>query len=262
MFFAEEAEEGSLNIKITPSDDDEQSMIEAAKFLVDAFWLDARHVVTQPAEGDGIVVSSSVSEEAKRSLYQEQASDLMDKYGERMGKRLLDSCVLKAVNTNTGDILGLICVSALLFDSTTKILIPYEDSEQLLKAAVAGLGPKDRRQYKDASAEEIASNLLGDRDLKAVCCISNLAVLPTARKLGIATQLCDEAERIASVEWGYEVIVLKVEADNTKARNLYERKLNYEVKSTEPSATAYRVDTEEGRFVESEADTLILLKNI
>jgi GNAT superfamily N-acetyltransferase len=254
MFIAEEeAEEGGIILEITTSNEDEQSITKAASFLVDAFWLDARHVVAQ---------SSRVSEEAKRSLYQEQASDLIDKYGERMGKRLLDSCLLAAIDKNSGNILGLLCVSTLLLDTRNEQLIPYEDSEELLKAAVAGLGPKDRRKYKDAPVEEIASNLLGDRDLKAVCCISNLAVLPNARRLGIAFKLCDEAERIASGDWGCKIMVLKVEADNTRARNLYEQKLNYKVKCTEPSATAYRVDAEDGRFVELKADTLILAKQI
>lgn len=260
MFFAEGSDREGISVGIAPSSDDKQSISEAAKFLVDSFWLDGRHLVPQSAKGDK--AATSVSDDVKESLYLQQAVDLMEKYGERMGKRLLNSCILTATENDTGDILALLCVSTLLFDSTAEKLITYEDSEQLLKVAVAGLGPKERRKYKDASVDEIASNLLGENDVEAVCCISNLAVSPNARRLGIASKLCEEAERIASVAWGNDVMVLKVESDNTKARNLYEKKLNYVVKYSEPAALAYRVDAESGQFVESRADTLLLVKRI
>lgn len=259
MFFADETPEGSLSVEIMQAGEDEESINEAAEFLIDSFWLDARHLVTQPAERETNALS--VSEDARRSLYERQASDLFDNYGERMGKTILDSAVIKAVDTKTGKIVGLVCVSSLLFDAKTEEVLSTQDSEELLKAAVATLGPKVRRRYKDASAEDIAMDLLGG-DMEAVCCISNLAVSPKARRTGIASQLCDEAERIASVEWGYDVMFLKVEADNTAARALYEGKLKYTLRCNEIAATALRVDVEAGQFVETQADTLILNKEL
>lgn len=268
MFFAEEAPPDSLNIEIVPSGDDQDSMNEAAEFLIDAFWLDARHLVAQPAEGAAPqqqqqqdVVTVQVSEDARRRLYRRQATDLFDNYGERMGKRLLDNAVIKAMDTKTNEILGLVCVSSLLFDDKKETLLTLHDSEELLLAAVASLGPKDRRNYKNASAEDIVSGLLGN-NLEAVCCLSNLAVSPKARRSGIAARLCDEAERLASVEWGFDVMFLKVEADNTAARNLYEQKLGYALRCKEMAASAMRVDLESGNFVVTEADTLILMKEI
>lgn len=251
-----------MSIDIVPLNHHEESILRAAEFLVDAFWLDARHLATQPAKGEQEETAISMSREAKKSLYQEQASDLMEKYGERMGKRLLDSCLLTAIDRTSGEIVGLVCVSTLLFDSRTEQLVQNDDSENLLKVAVANLGPKERRKYKDATAEEIASNLLGDRDLEAVSCISNLAVASIARRSGIASMLCEEAERLASLEWGYETMMLRVEVDNENARNLYEKKLNYKIKCMEEAAAAFRVDVKDGCFVESEADTLILSKKI
>lgn len=259
MFFAEEAPKDSLSVDILQAGDDEASINEAAEFLIDSFWLDARHLVTQPADGD--VTDVKVSEDARRSLYERQATDLFDNYGERMGKRILDSAVIKAVDTKTEEIVGLVCVSSLLFDGKTEEVLSPQDSEELLKAAVATLGPKDRRRYKDAAAEDIAAGLLGN-DMEAVCCISNLAVSPKARRGGVAAKLCDEAEHIASAEWGYDVMLLKVEADNTAARTLYEEKLNYSIKCKEIAAVALRVDVEAGEFVETRADTLILMKDI
>ena len=178
-----------------------------------------------------------------------------------MGRPLLNNCILKAVDSRTGVTLGLACVSALLFDTRTEEVLLHEDSEELLKAAFASLGPRDRRRYKNASAQQIASGLLGG-EMVPVCCISNLAVSPQARRLGIAAELCNEAERVASVEWGYDAMLLKVEADNHAARNLYERKLGYRSLCKEVGAGAFRVDARDGRFVEIQIDTFVLAKDI
>ena len=264
MFFAEEAPADSMSIELVQSGDDSDSINEAANFLIDAFWLDARHVIkTQQAKGDPSQVTSALTDrdDARRRLLDRQASDLFDNYGERVGKRLLDSAVIKAIDTKTNQIVGLLCISTLLFDTKGETLLSIQDSEELLKAALATLGPKDRRKYKGASPDDLAANLLGN-DFQVVCCISNLAVLPKVRRSGIAARLCDEAERIASVEWGYDVMALKVEADNTAARNLYELKLGYALRCNEIGALAMRVDLEAGKFVETEADTLILMKEI
>ena len=70
---------------------------------------------------------------------------------------------------------------------------------------------------------------LDDRPL-----LSSLAVSPKFRRRGIALKLCREAERAAR-RWGYDEVLLKVEANNRKARNLY-RRLGYRVVDTDRQA--------------------------
>lgn len=70
---------------------------------------------------------------------------------------------------------------------------------------------------------------LGDRPL-----LSSLAVSPKFRKRGLAKKLCREAEALAK-EWGYDEVLLRVESDNGRARNLY-RKLGYRVVDTDKGA--------------------------
>jgi len=275
QFFAEEAQADLLVFDIVQVGLDENSIYEAAGFLVDAFWLNSRHLMTQQLPTTAFdldtphdnhrqpeqIFSVQISECSRQSLLETQANDLTERYAKRMGRQLLDNGILMAIDRKNDIIVGLVCVSALLFDTVTEELLLHEDSERLLKSAVASLVPREQGKFKDASAEEIVSNLFGG-EIVAVCCISNLAVAPRARRHGIAAKLVDEAERLASVEWGYDAMLLKVEADNTAARNLYEQKLYYRSLCTETAAAAFRVDAEDGRFVESEADTLILAKDI
>lgn len=55
--------------------------------------------------------------------------------------------------------------------------------------------------------------------------LSSVAVDPRYRRKGLGKRLCKEAEAVAAT-WGYDEILLKVEADNRRARNLY-RKMGY-----------------------------------
>lgn len=248
----------TADVSIQEINDDAASIQSAAQFLVDAFWLDPRHVLVDSP--------SDISDAAKDSLYAEQTDDLMDKYGERMGQRALESAILTATDTTSGDVLGMVCISALLLDSDFNALVPHDESEELLKGAVASLGPKDRRKYKNASPDEIATDLLSSdsKTMAAVCCLSNLAVSAKARRRGVAALLCAEAERMAGIAegWGYDAMLLRVEADNTAARTLYEGKLGYTEMAMEPDAVAFRVDTQEGSFAEANTDTLLLVKEL
>ena len=64
--------------------------------------------------------------------------------------------------------------------------------------------------------------------------LSSLAVSKQARRRGLAQRLCAEAEGLAK-EWGYPEVLLKVERNNGKARNLY-RKLGYRVVAVDQEA--------------------------
>lgn len=251
MFFADSAVENeSASVQITPLDGSESSIRNAAKFMVDAFWLQSPQQLVQ----DDV----EVSETAKSSLVNTQADDLMGKYGERMGKRKLDALILAAIEGDT--IQGLVTIEVRLFDKQQDIL-SAERSEHMLTQAVANLGPKQRREFKDASVIDAANQLLPP-DIFAVCSLSNLCVSPAARRKGIAAKLCNEAERVAKEELGFDEMFLRVEATNDAAKRLYEEKLGYESVYEVESATALRVDGNSGSFVEVESDIVVLKKKI
>mmetsp|Transcript_8526 Transcript_8526/g.19082 ORF Transcript_8526/g.19082 Transcript_8526/m.19082 type:complete len:298 (-) Transcript_8526:954-1847(-) len=262
MFFADAAAESeSLNVQIAPLVGSESSIENTAKFMVDAFWLQSPQ---QLVAGD----SSEISDSAKSSLINIQADDLMGKYGERMGKRKLDAVILAALEggdfsgelSTTDNVQGMVTIEVRLLDMQKDIL-SAEVSERMLTQAVASLGPKQRREYKDALVIDIANNLL-PADITAVVSLSNLCVSPSARRKGIAAKLCKEAERIAKEELGFEDIFLRVEAANEAAKRLYEEKLGYECFAEVDSATALRVDVNTGSFVEVESTIVVLKKKI
>ena len=243
MFFAED----DSTIQLTKCSGEEADIRSVASFMVDAFWL---HSPQQLLEGDG-----AVSDSTRAALLADQIRDLMDKYGERLGKRLLDTCLLTAMDGD--ELLGSVGVDVCLFDKANNEIIGADIAETMLKNAVTSLGPKQRRQYKDRSVQELTTELLPP-EIQGICCLSNLAVSLNARRKGIAKKLCFGAEEIAS-SWGYGDIFLKVESENTAARYLYESKLGYTTVCTLSGEVALRVDADSG-FVETNADTLIMKK--
>lgn len=236
-------------IQLTECSGEKADIETVASFMVNAFWLQSPQ---QLVEGGG-----DVSESTRTALVKEQSRDLMEKYGERLGKRLLNSCLLTAVDGN--ELVGAVGMEVCLFDRQNEEIIGAQNSELMLKNALASLGPKQRRQYKDASVQEIATELLPP-EIGAICCLSNLCVSPNARRRGIAKKLCRAIEETAS-EWGFSEMYLKVESDNTAAKELYETKMSYSVECTLANQVALRVDPDSG-FVETTADTLILKKSL
>eukprot|EP00908_Phaeocystis_cordata_P026035 Transcript_851.p1 GENE.Transcript_851~~Transcript_851.p1 ORF type:complete len:320 (+),score=122.26 Transcript_851:86-961(+) len=83
----------------------------------------------------------------------------------------------------------------------------------------------DQFRYKDGDPDGV----LSERPF-----LSNLAVRKDYRRKGIAKRLCRQAEQRAR-GWGYSEVLLKVEADNSKARNLY-RSLGYRVAAIDKEA--------------------------
>jgi len=239
---------------IVAASDDESSIKEAASFLVDSFWIgDVRHqlVPTDP---------KSVSESVRQKLLDEQIFEFREKYGERLGKRLLDTCILEA-RGNDSQLLGLVTLEVSLVNEVAGLVLKPSDAEEIVKNAVASLRPKDRRTYKNASVSKITQELLPDYDL--VCCLSNLAVSSKVRRQGLGTQLCEKAEDTAGLDWEFDRVVLKVESDNEAARNLYEQKLSYApMLDPAPATSVIRADVVAGRFVAVEAEALYLSKQL
>jgi hypothetical protein len=223
----------------------------AGSFLVDAFWLNSAHHQLGAA-------NVAISDKARTNLIIEQCADLQDKYGAIMGKRLLNCAVVGALDHESREMLGVVTVKVSILEKED--VLESERAEALLKNAVASLGPKERRQYKDAPPSIIAKELLSP-DTTTVCILSNLAVSPNARRRGIAKILCAEVEALAK-DWGYEEMVLLVESANTPARELYQGKLGYNLKFTKEAEPALRVDPNAGEFIETEEETMVLSKKL
>ena len=252
----------SETLEIVECSGDEASILEASTFMVDSFWLgSSRHLLQARPQEQEERLPLPVSDALRSALIEEQIADFMENYGERLGQRLLETGIVLARDGDDGDqqLLGMVCLAETLFDQEHSRVLPISEAETLLKDAVAALGPKQRRQYKDASALEIVQLLPGKQ---AVCCLSNLAVAPAARRRGVALQLCRAVEEAVATNLGYDSLMLLVERDNAHARRLYEDKLGYRLRCTLEGESALRVDTETGGFVETQADTLLLVKDL
>jgi ribosomal protein S18 acetylase RimI-like enzyme len=257
LFFAEEAADvptKKFTLKLSSGDDG--AMFTAGKFMVESFWLEYPLHIFQPT-GDGQV---TISDSAKIELIAAQAEDLSDKFGERIGKRLLNSCLITSIDEDTNDIMGVVCVEVRMLDTSAKEILTAQKSELNLKNALASLGPKQRRQYKDSTVSELTTELLPP-EVSCVCVLSNLSVSSKARGTGLGAELCGEVERIVKDVWGYDQLFLKVEAGNVAAKGLYE-KLGFRTEFKIDDASALRLDTNTGSFVECTADTLVMSKNL
>lgn len=261
--------------------DDERFLNMAGKFLVDAFWLNSPHHF-KDYNDDGLA-PDDMSEDAKLGLIVEQCSDLQEKYGERMGQRLLKSVVVGALDSQTKALVGLVTLKESLLLTTTSlvddendgvstsVILDAEKAEAMAVNAVASLGPKERRLYKNVSIDKIASKLLTDipssnkkatTTAKAVVVLSNLAVSPSVRRQGIAQMLCQEAEYVTADDWDYTHLHLLVEKENELAYNLYSKKLGYETLFEMEDAKGVRIDLQEGSFKEIEVPTLVMAKKV
>ena len=238
------------------STDDENFLNMVGFFLVDAFWLNSDH--------HHQIGEAEISQDSKMNLCIEQASDLQEKYGERLGKRLLESRVIAAFDKTTNSILGVVTFKETLFNEELMKVLEAEQAESILKNAVATLGPKQRRQYKNASVQTICDELLvtnaNTKSMKPVCVLSNLAISKTARRQGIGQLLCEQVEYIVKEELKYDELYLLVENDNIAGKTLYESKLNYECVGIDENAIAIRANIQTGEFVEISMDTLIMKK--
>jgi ribosomal protein S18 acetylase RimI-like enzyme len=236
------------SIKIQPFAEDEASMAKASKFMLESFWIPLSEPTEQPSNNVCSKLTYSIQDE------------FVSRYGEIMGRRKLESCLLKATNEDTDELVGIVGLDMTLIDTSNQIQYTRKDAEKTLTNAVASLGFKERKEYKNSSVPEIVNDLLPNLIVAAV--LSNLAVDPNVRKQGVGMQLCEYVENVVKGEWGVEQIYLRVESENEPARKLYEQKLGYECAWVEEGAMALRANVENGQFDESEKETLSLFKKL
>jgi ribosomal protein S18 acetylase RimI-like enzyme len=224
---------------------DDSTIVKAAQFMMKSFW-----GVTEDNPG----------------LLSEQASDLEGRHGEILGKRKLFSKLITASSSSSDDdsmgYMGMVGVEVGLFDLKTKQILNYKESDQILTNAVASLGPKQRREFKNAKIEQLVAELPSlEGSYEAVAVLANLCVSPESRGMGLADKLCTAVEDVVSNEWGMEKIMLKVEAENIPAKSLYE-KLGFVVDHVDEESIAIRPDLETNSFAEIPCQVLTLSKSL
>lgn len=240
-------------IKTTVLDGTDSTIQAGAKFIVDNFWLSSPQ---QLLLGDQS--AADIPDSSYMSLRDVQFADLQEKYGERLTQRKLDALMIAALDEED-ELAGMVTLEVVVMDTQTKELMSASTSEFRITQSVASLGPKQRREFKNAHVIDIANELLPPTQT-AVVTLSNLCVSPTSRRKGIAAQLCGEAERITRESLGYSALHLRVESSNEAAKRLYE-KLGYDV-VFESVAPVLRVDANAGGFIEIDSETTIMKKEL
>jgi len=228
----------------------ETSIDAAAHLMLNSFWLEGNNYI-----GDKDALSSS----SRLSLETLQADDMRERYGERMGKRLFDTCLFAAYGADEA-LLGVVGVEMRLFKKKDTTLIDNGASEQMLKRELTTLGPKQRRLYKDYITPKLVPELLPGMDAIALLC--NLSVSPLARRSGIGSKLCRKVEQYVKQSWGFDDVYLKVEKENIPARKLYEGNLEYKLVGEDEAAIALRLNVDDACFEQTQAATLVLKKSI
>ncbi|QDZ22050.1 N-acetyltransferase domain-containing protein [Chloropicon primus] len=207
-----------------------------SRLLVEAFYTDTR------------VPENNLSPMQKRGLERDQNLDLRARYGRasREGGGVIQSTILVASKTETtseGDQVEeeVGCVAL----GTT----PFVGSE-------AQLNIRDLYAYSNRVGATKFRQVEDDGTcLRPV--VANLAVLPKARRKGIAKKLMREAEEVAKA-WGYQELWLLVEKDNPKARKLYGG-LGFKAVKEEPD-DAYKLV--EGRIEKLDTTNIYMKKSL
>lgn len=213
---------------------------EAAKFMMGSFW--------------GV-------QDSNPTLLSDQVSDLETRHGEILGKRKLFSNLAIAKGEGN-EIVGMVGVEVALFDLKTKNIINYKQSDKIVTDSVASLGPKQRRQYKDARIEELVAELPNlNGNFEAVAVLANLCVSPSARGMGLGDKLCSAVQDVVSNDWGMGKIMLKVESTNEPAKKLYE-KMGFVEEHVEKDAVTIRPDLENNVFHEVSCEMLTMRKSL
>jgi hypothetical protein len=222
--------------------------------MVDAYWLNSP--LSMIAAGSA---GQPLSDVGRSHLVQAQGQDLVQRYGKHEG--LLHSYLFAALG-NDNEVLGLVGMEVRLCDRDANVIHSTQTSEQMLKGALSTLTVQKQRhvQENNTCVPELVNELLPS-EIGAVCVLSNLCVSPKARRKGLATKLCLEAERAARTTCGCRQIYLEVEEANVAAKSLYQDKLGFELQCT-GEAPAKRVDPASGNLVSILAPTVVLSKQI
>lgn len=259
----------ATQFKIIASKTDEPSLRQAARFMVDAYWLSSPSSLIIGADGSISGQSNNTAaavltmDEARNQLAEDQLDDFVGRYDGRRMDRLLHSRLLTAIGSVAGSVkpemLGIVGMEVRLCDKESQVIHSTQQSEEIILESIVN-GEKDDMIHLPHCVPMLVDERLPP-EFSAVCVLSNLAVSPKARRQGLANKLCKEVERLAESYCGCDQVYLEVEESNVAARRLYEDKLGY-APHCKGDAPAKRVDLATGRFVDVKMPTLVMVKNV
>lgn len=271
---ADQAEDGSLLrpsvsqqkdepvIQILQSDTDIASLSRAASLMVDAYWLNSPTSLILPTKTDSMISSQHIPGHIREKLIRAQLRDFVERYDGDRSDRLLSSLLLKAVDPETDDPLGIVGIEVRICDKSTNVIHSLQKSEEIIRQATKHITEQERKRLLEhPNCVPRAVDKFLQPDMRAVCVLSNLAVSPRARRKGLGKKLCLEVEKVAQSYCGCDIVYLEVEENNFVARKLYEEKLGYNFICI-GNAPAKRVDLTSGSFVDIVAPTIVMAKGI
>lgn len=237
--------------------------------------LSTTEVTIERAVGDGVIKDAAgffarafwpsfdqLSDEQVGQLSDEHQRDFDRRYAELTGKRRFPSALLIAHDGES--ILGCAGVEMTVIDPIANAFWDREQAETFFSDKFAGMGGRERSQYRKASLAELSSAFLETQAVRPV--LSNLAVRPDTRGTGLGARLVKSCEELVGSAdgWGGDDLWLLVEELNTPAVKLYER-LGFETVWTQPSRVTRVASANSGSKLEvstAEATLLAMAKQL
>lgn len=221
-----------------------EAINECAQFFVQGFWVAGTTSV--PAKG--------LSSDELEFLVEQQAEDMIGRYGESVAHRRMRSDMLLARDAE-GNIGGCAGVEMALIEPQTGTVLPRGSSEALLKKELSSMGPSERQGFRHMSAVELTRNLFPEYQCYAL--MANLAVDAPNRGSGLGKQLCAACERAAEA-WGVAAIMLQVEECNFPARALY-GSVGYQDVHIDDNAIVLRVEPGASSLLTQTKSSIVLM---
>ncbi|KAJ8907889.1 hypothetical protein NDN08_007992 [Rhodosorus marinus] len=222
--------------------DDYGALQDCASFFVDAFWVAS--TTDNVKEGLG---GSSLKGDAHKQLVSKQEEDLSSRYGRLTGKRRLSTSFFIARGEQ--GILGCVGIEVAVVKELNGAyeVLPREVGERLFSSTLGAMSAPVRNSLRKSPLHEVAAIVFdaqeeeGKYSLHPV--LSNLAVSPNARGLGLGKRLCEACEEEVRTwnEGLFKDIWLIVEDANGPAKKLYEEKLGYSLLWRDEDAYSVRI---------------------
>ena len=209
----------------------ENDVLNGAELCIEVFFVDD--------DENNNSVSSMIRRMNTKKLLRKHSYDLLN----RFVRRPKDDCMVKAVQTNTGEMIGYAEIFVSQLDSS--IYRDYVErspaQQRLLEVDGKIFLPKIANLAGGLVAYPLSTYVLPTLSKSSHTPSQNIPaiVLKSARQQGIGKQLVRACLQQARA-WGFEQVVLTVDVDNIEGRSFYKR-LGFEEMITDMSEKRYDI---------------------